>query len=179
MIFNQTLLWVGIFFSPPLAAVIVVKMMATFYLKVKFFVFRFQVNQKQILTSNSISRSENCAHQLLQTTIETVALVADVHTVPVHALCVGYNCHRHLTLRFNAVSFPGRSANAIPDLMHSKCLFPQYRMNVSKACGPFRNHIYMFHVLRGDILKLQEVIFERKKFMKNILPNKLKCAESL
>lgn len=32
-----------------------------------------------------------------------------------------------------------------------------FRMNVSKTCGPFRNHIYMFHVLRGDILKLQEV----------------------
>lgn len=30
-------------------------------------------------------------------------------------------------------------------------------MSVSKTCGPFRNHIYMFHVLRGDILKLQEV----------------------
>lgn len=24
-------------------------------------------------------------------------------------------------------------------------------------CGPFRGHVYMFHVLRGDILKLQEV----------------------
>lgn len=32
-----------------------------------------------------------------------------------------------------------------------------FRMSVSKTCGPFRNHIYMFHVLRGDILKLQEV----------------------
>lgn len=42
------------------------------------------------------------------------------------------------------------------------------RMNVSKACGPFRNHIYMFHVLRGDILKLQEVNFEEEKFMKKI-----------
>lgn len=34
LIFNQTLLWIGIFFSPPLAAVIILKMMATFYLKV-------------------------------------------------------------------------------------------------------------------------------------------------
>lgn len=32
-----------------------------------------------------------------------------------------------------------------------------FRMNVSKMCGPFRGHVYMFHVLRGDILKLQEV----------------------
>lgn len=34
LIFNQTLLWIGIFFSPPLAAVIILKMIATFYLKV-------------------------------------------------------------------------------------------------------------------------------------------------
>lgn len=34
LIFNQTLLWIGIFFSPPLAAIIVLKMIATFYLKV-------------------------------------------------------------------------------------------------------------------------------------------------
>lgn len=34
LIFNQTLLWIGIFFSPLLAAVIVLKMIATFYLKV-------------------------------------------------------------------------------------------------------------------------------------------------
>lgn len=40
-----------------------------------------------------------------------------------------------------------------------------FRMNVSKTCGPFRNHIYMFHVLRGDILKLQEVMTE--KFTEN------------
>lgn len=36
LIFNQTLLWIGIFFSPPLAAMIVLKMIATFYLKVYF-----------------------------------------------------------------------------------------------------------------------------------------------
>lgn len=52
--------------------------------------------------------------------------------------------------------------------MHSKWLLLSYRMNVSKSCGPFRNHIYMFHVLRGDILKLQEVNFERKKIEKTL-----------
>lgn len=41
LIFNQTLLWVGIFFSPPLAAIIILKMIATFYLKViQRYVFR-------------------------------------------------------------------------------------------------------------------------------------------
>lgn len=34
LILNQTLLWIGLFFSPLLAAVIILKMIATFYLKV-------------------------------------------------------------------------------------------------------------------------------------------------
>lgn len=36
LIFNQTLLWMGLFFSPPLAAVVILKMIATFYIKVNF-----------------------------------------------------------------------------------------------------------------------------------------------
>lgn len=33
LIFNQTLLWVGLLFSPPLAVIITIKMIITFYLK--------------------------------------------------------------------------------------------------------------------------------------------------
>lgn len=41
LIFNQTLLSIGIFFSPPLAAIILLKMIVTFYLKV-FYSFNIQ-----------------------------------------------------------------------------------------------------------------------------------------
>lgn len=37
LIFNQTLLWVGLLFSPPLVVMITIKMMFTFYLKVTAF----------------------------------------------------------------------------------------------------------------------------------------------
>lgn len=34
LVFNQTLLWVGLLFSPPLAGIVAIKMIITFYLKV-------------------------------------------------------------------------------------------------------------------------------------------------
>lgn len=34
LVFNQTLLWFGVFFSPPLAAIVTGKMVLTFYIKV-------------------------------------------------------------------------------------------------------------------------------------------------
>lgn len=36
LVFNQTLLWVGLVFSPLLAAVVTIKIILTFYLKVGF-----------------------------------------------------------------------------------------------------------------------------------------------
>lgn len=48
LIFNQTLLWIGIFFSPPLAAVIVLKMIVTFYLKVCIEIFDEQLEKSCI-----------------------------------------------------------------------------------------------------------------------------------
>lgn len=35
LIFNQTLLWIGLFFSPILGVVLIVKMIIVFYLKVR------------------------------------------------------------------------------------------------------------------------------------------------
>lgn len=41
LIFNQTLLWIGLFFSPILGVVLIVKMIIVFYLKVCYKYFAF------------------------------------------------------------------------------------------------------------------------------------------
>ncbi|XP_055296530.1 transmembrane channel-like protein 7 [Sitodiplosis mosellana] len=121
LIFNQTLLWIGIFFSPPLSAVIVLKMIVTFYLK-KLVLINFCKPPSKLWRSS-----------------QTFTLFLAMMFVSLTIVIVIY-------------------------------FYILTQMNVSKMCGPFRNHVYMFHVLRGDILKMQENHFLWQLFMFLVRP---------
>lgn len=103
LIFNQTLLWIGIFFSPPLAAVIVLKMMVTFYLKVCCHKLPKSYRTSQNKQFQYFAESD--INQLLQTTIKTLAIISNLYTVFVNALCIAHDRHRYFRLRSNSVSY--------------------------------------------------------------------------
>ncbi|XP_031627951.1 transmembrane channel-like protein 5 [Contarinia nasturtii] len=111
LIFNQTLLWIGIFFSPPLAAVIVLKMVATFYLK-KMVLINFCKPPSKLWRS---SQTFTLFLAMIFVSLTIVIVIA---------------------------------------------LYVLTQMTVSKTCGPFRNRISMFYVLREDILGLRGNSFE-------------------
>lgn len=96
-----------------------------------------------------------------------MALIANVHVISSHGFCITDYCDCDSSICFDAVS-------SLFDFLYNLNVFPRsnlfffvffFRINVSKECGPFNKHQLIFYVIRGDILKLQEVFAEIPQIM--------------
>lgn len=111
--------------------------------------------------------TENCINLLLQTTVEAMAISTNIDYILGHDIRIinRYDCGSRI--RAHPVSAFHLLKTGIPILF---LIVSSSRVHVSDICGPFRNHELMFHVLRGDILKLQENHFVWRLVMFLIRP---------
>lgn len=154
LIFNQSLLWIGLLFSPLLAAVVSIKMVLTFYIKV-----RRSVANDTIWLTHSIRKkkfAENRLNLLLQATSQILPFSTNVHTVfgDDISLPAGHRCrtwlHHHSVILIQILYFSM--------WLHSRISAnPSTRVAVSEQCGPFRDHGFMFQVFVEGMLELRDV----------------------